>query len=128
MIALTLTLSAAYWQFGRAREKAEFRQQYLSRQAMPALRLNDSIPLPATASYRKIRVTGNYLPQKAILLDNKVREGAPGYEIVVPLQIAGTHRTILIDRGWIGHGRDRSHQPEIDVPNGIVIVDRKSVV
>ena len=128
MIALTLTLSAAYWQFGRARQKAEFRHQYLSRQAMPALRLNDSIPLPGTALFRKIHVTGNYIPQKAIFLDNKVREGAPGYEIVVPLQIAGTQRYVLIDRGWIGRGRDRSHPPEIDAPNGIVIVTGTAVV
>ena len=34
LIGLGLTLSASYWQFGRAASKAELRQQYQARQAM----------------------------------------------------------------------------------------------
>ncbi len=122
VVALALTLCAAYWQFGRAEEKAEFRQRYLARQAMPPLRLNDSVPEPGIASFRKIQVIGEYVAGKAILLDNKIRQGAAGYEIIVPLTISGTDRYVLINRGWIGSGRDRSHLPAIDVPKGLVTV------
>ena len=128
LIGLSLTLSAAYWQYGRAKQKIQLRQQYLARLAMPPLRLNDSIPQPETASFRKIQVSGQYVPDKAILLDNKVREGVPGYEIVAPLQISGSDRYVLIDRGWIHGGGDRSDQPAIQLPQGIVMVSGTAVL
>lgn len=128
LVALALTLSASYLQFGRASSKAELRQQYLARQAMPADNLNDSIPGKDAIAYRKVRVTGKYVPDKAILLDNKVREGAPGYEIVVPLRISGTSRYVLINRGWIASGRDRTMQPAIDTPGGIVAVTGAAII
>ena len=128
VIGLCLTLSAAYWQYGRARYKIELRQQYLARLAMPPLRLNDSIPQPETASFRKIQVSGQYLPDKAIFLDNKVRDGVPGYEIVAPLKISGSDRYVLIDRGWIRSDGDRSDQPVIRLPQGIVMVTGTAVL
>lgn len=122
LAGLALTISAAYWQFGRAITKAELRQQYQSRQAMPPYDLNDRVPQLDAVSFRKVRVTGAYKPQMGILLDNKIREGAPGYEIVVPLQISGTSRHVLVNRGWVGRGRERTDQPAIEVPSGIVTV------
>ena len=128
LIALSLTLSAAYWQYGRAQYKIELREQYLARLAMPPLRLNDAIPPPEMASFRKVQVSGEYVPEKAILLDNKVSEGAPGYEIVAPLRISGSDRFVLIDRGWASRGRDRSDQPVIRLPQGIVMVTGTAVL
>ena len=128
LIALSLTLSAAYWQYGRAQYKIELREQYMARLAMPPLRLNDAIPPPEMASFRKVQVSGEYVPEKAILLDNKVSEGAPGYEIVAPLRISGSDRFVLIDRGWASRGRDRSDQPVIRLPQGIVMVTGTAVL
>jgi len=128
LIALSLTLSAAYWQYGRAQYKIALRDQYLARLAMPPLRLNDAIPLPETASFRTVQVSGEYVPDKAILLDNKVNEGVPGYEIVAPLHISGSDRFVLIDRGWVSRGRDRSDQPVIRLPQGIVMVTGTAVL
>ncbi|NIO40339.1 MAG: hypothetical protein GTO41_09160 [Burkholderiales bacterium] len=128
LVLLALTLYASYWQFGRAGSKAQSHQQYLARQAMPPLTLNSSIPGNDAVAYRKVRVTGKYVPEKAILLDNKVREGSAGYEIIVPLEIPGTSRHVLVNRGWVAGGRDRTMQPAIDVPGGIVVVTGTAVV
>ena len=108
LVALVLTISASYWQFGRANFKASLRQQYLARQAMPPYDLNTAVPRSDVVTFRKVRVAGVYDPEKAILLDNKVRAGAPGYEIVVPLQITGTSRHVLINQRWVGRRRDPS--------------------
>ncbi|UCH48369.1 MAG: SURF1 family protein [Betaproteobacteria bacterium] len=127
LIGLALTLSASYWQFGRAASKAESRQQYLARQAMAPHDLNDSVPDNDAVAYRKVRVTGNYVQDKAILLDNRIRAGAAGYEIVVPLQISGTSRFVLINRGWVAAGHDRTVLPAINVPNAKVPVTGTAV-
>ena len=128
LIGLALTLSASYWQFGRAGSKAELRQQYLARQVMAAHDLNVSVPGNDEIEHRRVRVSGAYVPDKAILLDNRIRAGAAGYEIVVPLRISGTNEAVLINRGWVAVGRDRTLQPVIDVPDGIVTVTGIAIV
>lgn len=120
VLGLALTLSASYWQFGRAREKAALRQQYQMRQAMPPIDLRAGVPSLEVVAYRKILVTGTFAAEKAILLDNKLRAGAAGYEIVVPLRLSGGDRHVLVNRGWVERGRERSDLPEIDVPEGVV--------
>lgn len=128
ILGLSLTLSASYWQFGRAREKAELRQQYQLRQAMPPLDLRAGVPSLETVSYRKVLVTGRFEAEKAILLDNKLRAGAAGYEIVVPLRISGSDRHVLINRGWVERGRERSDLPVIDVPEDVVRIIGTAIV
>ncbi len=128
ILGLTLTLSAAYWQFGRARDKAALRQQYQVRQAMPPYDLGAGIPSLEAVSFRKVLATGRYVSDKAILLDNKLRAGAAGYEIIVPLQISGSSRYVLINRGWVVGGRERSDLPVIDVPAGEVTVVGTAIV
>jgi len=128
LLGLALTLSAAYWQLGRANDKAALREQYLARQAMPPHDLRDGVPALDTVSYRQIVVTGRYAPAKAILLDNRLRGGAAGYEMVVPLQISGGNRYVLINRGWVPRGRERSDLPVIDVPRDPVTIVGTAIV
>jgi len=128
ILGLALTLSASYWQFGRAREKSALRQQYLVRQAMPPLDLRNDVPSLDAVSYRKVRVAGKFVADKAILLDNKLRAGAAGYEIVAPLQISGSDRYILINRGWVVRGRERSDLPAVDFPRGEVTIAGTAIV
>jgi surfeit locus 1 family protein len=128
ILGLALTLSAAYWQFGRARDKAALRQQYQVRQAMPPYDLRTGVPTPEAVSFRKVQVTGRFVSDKAILLDNRLRAGAAGYEIVVPLQISGSHRHILVNRGWVARGRERSDLPVISVPENVVTIFGTAIV
>ncbi len=128
LIGLVLTLSASYWQFGRAEAKAQLRQQYLARQAASPHNLDDSIPGNEAIAFRKVRVSGEYQLEKAILLDNRLRAGSAGYEIVVPLKISGGGHYVLVNRGWVGHGHDRNVLPAIDAPSGLVSVTGTAVV
>jgi surfeit locus 1 family protein len=128
LLGLALTLSASYWQFGRASDKAALLEQYSTRQAMTPLDLATGVPTVEDVAHRKAHVFGAFVPEKAILLDNKLRGGAAGYEIVIPLQIAAEGRYVLINRGWVGRGRDRSDLPEIKVPDGPVTVVGVAVV
>ena len=128
LLGVALTLSASYWQFGRASDKSALLEQYSARQAMAPHDLANGVPAIEDIAHRQVRVFGEFAPDKAILLDNKLRRGAAGYEIVVPLQIAGDGRYVLINRGWVGRGRDRSDLPEVDVPGGPVNVIGTAVV
>jgi surfeit locus 1 family protein len=71
---------------------------------------------------QRIVVHGEFLPERAVLLDNKVRGGRPGYEVVTPLRLAdGIH--ILVNRGWIAAPPRREQLPEVTTPKGRVRVE-----
>ena len=83
------------WQAGRAEEKRK-----------------------AEARIERISVTGTFLPERTVLLDNKLRRGRPGYEVVTPLKLAAADMHVLVNRGWIAAGATREALPEIRTPTG----------
>jgi surfeit locus 1 family protein len=60
---------------------------------------------------------GEFLAERTVLLDNKLRGGRPGYEVVTPLRLAdGIH--VLVNRGWVEAGVRREHLPDVKTPSG----------
>ena len=71
---------------------------------------------------QRIVVHGQFLPEHARLLDNKVRHKRAGYEVVMPLRLAeGIH--VLVNRGWIEAPSSRERLPEVVTPPGRVRVE-----
>jgi surfeit locus 1 family protein len=76
----------------------------------------------AGAKVERIVVYGEFLPERTILLDNKVRGGRAGYEVVAPLRLAeGIH--VLVNRGWIAAPAHREQLPEVKTPPGRLRVE-----
>ncbi len=67
---------------------------------------------------KHVAASGRFVPQHTVYLDNKVRRGRPGYEIVTPLRLNGIH--VLVNRGWVAAGRSRDAVPEVPTPAGQV--------
>jgi surfeit locus 1 family protein len=66
---------------------------------------------------QRIVVTGEFLPERSVLLDNKLRGGRAGYEVVAPLRLAeGIH--VLVNRGWIAAPPRRDELPQVVTPPG----------
>jgi surfeit locus 1 family protein len=57
-----------------------------------------------------------------VLLDNKVLAGVAGYHVIVPLRIADSPKHVLVNRGWVAAGADRSRLPDVRTPVGSVTV------
>ena len=73
----------------------------------------------AAARLESVSLSGTFLPQYTVLLDNKLHAGKAGYEVVTPLQ-AGGGAAVLVNRGWIEAPRTRERLPEIRTPQGAV--------
>lgn len=74
------------------------------------------------ANVQHIAVHGEFLPERTVLLDNKVRHHRAGYEVVTPLRLAeGIH--VLVNRGWIEAPARREQLPEVTTPRGRVRVE-----
>jgi surfeit locus 1 family protein len=57
-----------------------------------------------------------------VLLDNRLQAGVAGYHVIMPLRIEGSSMHVLVNRGWVAAGPDRSRLPAIATPGGTVRV------
>ena len=71
----------------------------------------------------KVTVTGEFVPQHTVLLDNKLRHGRAGYEVVTPLRLAGSKEHVLVNRGWIAAPPRRDELPQLRTPPGEVRIE-----
>jgi len=82
---------------------------------------------------RKLGINGRYLNQYLIYIDNKVYHSQVGYQIVVPLKLAGRDDIILVNRGWVKATESRDRLPKVSLPDteltlrGIAKLDAKDV-
>jgi|SRR5687767_267509 surfeit locus 1 family protein len=74
------------------------------------------------ANVQRIAVHGEFLAERTVLLDNKVRGQRAGYEVVTPMRLAeGIH--VLVNRGWIEAPPRREQLPEVVTPRGRIRVE-----
>ena len=104
------------WQLHRADEKAQRFHTFQTRAALPELDLpigdSDFIAL----EWRRVRGAGHYVAPN-ILLDNRVRNHRLGYDVFTPFQFSdGSY--LLVARGWVPAGVDRTDVPSLDSPHG----------
>jgi len=74
----------------------------------------------AAARAEHVTVTGQFVPERTVLLGNRLRRGRPGYEVVTPLRVAGSQRHVLVNRGWLPAV---SSDPQIRTPAGEVRIE-----
>ena len=94
----------APWQLGKntktSRENDQI-QRSLTTAPVPLTSLlpqqNSSAP---DAQWRRVTVTGHYLPDKQLVVRLRVAEGDPSMEVLIPFAVDGGP-TVLIDRGYV---------------------------
>lgn len=119
-IFLPLLLALGYWQLQRADEKQEILDQYqANRQQSPLtnIRMLDSTK---DQQYRLATIHGEVDNNRVIILDNRVKYGRPGYEVLQVVTIAGSTKKLLLNRGWVPADLDRSILPGFPFLSGIV--------
>jgi surfeit locus 1 family protein len=120
LVAATVTLGN--WQRHRAEEKGALEAQYQAMHALGPVPLASLLPeveaSPAAIRYQEVVATGEYDARHQIYVDNRVRDGRAGYEIVTPLRIAGSDSLILVNRGWMPAPPRRDGLPPVSVPAG----------
>lgn len=115
-----LSIALGNWQRDRAIDKSVRHQVLDERMAKPVVTLGAQDAAMPSLEWRRVRVRGEFLPHKTILLDNRTYAHRVGYEVLTPLVIAGTNKHVLVDRGWVALGASRADLPEIRTPRGEV--------
>jgi surfeit locus 1 family protein len=120
-IAATFALGA--WQLGRAQEKLALQASIDSRKVLPPVGnqalLGDG--RLADVMHRAVVLRGSWLAQHTVYLDNRQMHGKPGFYVVTPLQLEGSGRAVLVERGWVQRNFvDREKLPPIQTPPGVI--------
>jgi len=120
VFGLILTLSAAYWQYNRAQDKRTLQQQYIEQQLKSVVDINCDNAPDIVQPHRRVAAKGTLDFDLKMVLDNRIRRGQAGYEILIPLTLLDCRTTVLVNFGWISRGREFGVLPNIEVPDGIV--------
>ena len=126
VIVILSMLRLAVWQLDRAEQKRQVLNVTRAQATLAAVDLNDLLAgFSESERFRQITVFGRYLPEKSIFLDNQVHHSKVGYHVVTPLQISGSKRVVLVNRGWVSVGQSRDVLPKIaTVPERITVYGR----
>ena len=119
---VALAIALGNWQRHRAAEKDALAAQFEAAAGETPVELPARDDVALALRFRAVTATGEYDAGRQILIDNKVRAGHPGFDVVAPLRLEGSGRYVLVDRGWIAQGASRRELPRVPLPAGPVRV------
>lgn len=107
-----LLMFLGFWQLERAVEKQGIVDEFtVNRQAAPAG--IEALDGDDNLQYRTALLVGVLDADRRVILDNRVKLGRPGYEILEVLSIEGFEQKILVNRGWVPAALDRDVLPDV---------------
>jgi surfeit locus 1 family protein len=118
-----LTAWLGDWQLNRAAYKAELQQRLDQAAHQPPVHLTAEPIAAADLAFFRVRASGEFLTEATILLDNRVRQGQVGYEVVTPLKLTGGELAVLVNRGWVKAPPTRDERPEVRTQPGTVVLE-----
>ncbi len=122
VLLLAVFTALGFWQIRRGDYKSAIVASAQQQQLLPAMELSGAPMDLKSVRYRTVRVTGSYETRYTMYLDNKIHQGRVGYQVVIPLRIAGTSAYVLVNRGWVAMGPSRAELPKIAIPAGVSTV------
>lgn len=125
--AVLLTAMLGRWQLGRAAQKEALMQMRADKAVLAPVdgatlgQAGDSAANREGLLYRAVHLTGRWLPQHTVYLENRQMQSRPGFFVVTPLQITGTGQVVLVQRGWVPRSfAERTALPPVQTPQGEV--------
>lgn len=114
LAALLAPLLAAlgFWQLHRAEEKRLLVDEYRLREQSPAISIATIDPL-GDHLYRRVFARGRFINERSVLLENRVRRGRPGYDLMTPFEAEGSVSWLWVNRGWLPASLHRSQLPPL---------------
>ncbi len=116
MFFFALMLALGDWQLDRAEYKRGLQARFDlgERTALHTLSLNDVAAGDGAALYRRVQLQGHFDAAHQIYLDNRLRNGRAGYEVITPF-VLDSGGVVLVNRGWLAWP-DRRTSPDARPP------------
>lgn len=129
-VAVTsLGVALGSWQSRRGDEKAGLQAQLDAAEAMTPVLVNSRADFAQVSAHlpRRVRMQGEFLPERAVFIDNRSLNGVAGFQLVTPLRLPDG-ASVLVNRGWIARdARDPALMPSVESPAGSVEIEGLAV-
>lgn len=115
LLLLPLLIGLGFWQLQRAEQKATLQELLIQQQDLPPLAWVAGASVPTDASeylYRRVTMQGQFNQRQIWLLENRIRHGRVGYEVLTPFYLANGG-AVLVNRGWIAGTGYRDQLPQV---------------
>jgi len=120
-LLLPTLLSLGFWQLDRADEKAALIDRLEARRVLPAITPQSAIRLPDDErADRQVVMGARFTPNRYVLLDNRLRGGKFGYEVVAFAEV--DQLAVALNLGWVRGDPSRKTLPDIALPSGVQTV------
>lgn len=128
VLGIAAGIHLGLWQTGRAQQKLQIADAMAQRASAPAIHVGAQPLAAADLEFRTVEARGRFDARGLVLLDNRVRKGRVGYEVIMPLRIEGSEIHLLVNRGWVAGTGDRNRLPAVTTPDGEVRVSGIAVI
>ncbi|MCZ6828741.1 MAG: SURF1 family protein [Gammaproteobacteria bacterium] len=118
-LLLPLLIGLGLWQLQRAVEKEQIARVWDERQQQAPRPLPLEFTGSAELAYLRVELLGQFLPHRQFLLDNRMRQGRYGMEVLTPLRLQESERVVLVNRGWVAADPARRLVPQVATPPGL---------
>ena len=123
LLVALLGVALGNWQQGRAAQKLAVQEKLAAMAVEAPVALGPALTTAAPLEYRRVRVTGEFLADWPLFLANRPMAGRPGYYLVMPFKIAGSHTHVLVMRGWLPREAEYGKLPAFATPVGTVTIE-----
>ena len=123
---VALTISLGNWQTRRGDEKASRQAQWDAALARPSNTIASDADAAGVARQlpQRVQLTGAFIKDATVYIDNRMIDGVAGYQVVTPLALADGMHWILVNRGWAPRNMaDRTQLPAAPVGSGPLRVE-----
>ncbi len=124
LLVFPVFIMLGLWQLDRAEQKSALHREYRERESMPAVLLNAASTgerLDAW-TWRQAEARGRFDENVQILLDNQTVNGVAGYYVYSPYLVDGQDFWLLVNRGWLAAGPDRTRTPALRYSDETVMI------
>jgi cytochrome oxidase assembly protein ShyY1 len=124
VLLVALGIALGNWQERRAAQKMAIAQRLAERGAAPPLVLGAARRPADAIEFRRVRVSGEFVANWPIFLDNRPQQGRSGFYLVMPFKIMGSDSCVLVVRGWLPRDlAEHDRLPAYSTPAGTVTID-----
>jgi surfeit locus 1 family protein len=123
LVLSAVTARLGVWQLDRADQKNALAAQLRDKKELLPSTNIDVVAIKTEvfakdAFHRSAKITGTWLPEHTVFLENRQMNAQPGFYVITPLRL-DANTVIAVQRGWVPrHLKDRAAVPDVRVPAG----------
>lgn len=129
VVVCLIMVRLGVWQLDRASQKHTILDAQIAQSTQQTIPLTDLLEEQQglnkikDSRFRVVSLSGNFVPETTIFIDNKVFEHKVGYQVFTAFKLKQQDVSVMIDRGWISAGASREVLPKVSTDWSIQTLD-----